>query len=248
MSALPGQSAAPLLSVEELHVYYGGIAALKGVSLAVHSGEMVSVIGPNGAGKSTLLRTIVGLIQPRQGHVMLDGAGISGLAPERLVSQGVSLVPEGRHVFATLTVEENIRLGASARRDGKAAVAADLIRVLEWFPILKERFRQRAGQLSGGEQQMLAIGRALMASPRLLLLDEPSLGLAPLMVRTLYDAICSLRGAGMTVLVVEQNIHLALRAADRAYLLDTGRVVLSGSTAELRAMPDLERAYFGTAS
>jgi branched-chain amino acid transport system ATP-binding protein len=234
-----------LLRVEDLHVSYGSIAALKGVSISIETGEFVAVIGPNGAGKSTLLRTVAGLNTPRQGTVLMNGISIVGRAPERLVADGVSLVPEGRHIFGSLTVEENMRLGATTRTDGKLAVDAGIDRMSELFPILKERFRQRAGLLSGGEQQMLAVARALMAAPKLLLLDEPSLGLAPLIVSALYETIAKLRASGLTLLVVEQNIQLALRAADRAYVLDTGRIALSGCSEELRAMPNLHQAYFG---
>jgi branched-chain amino acid transport system ATP-binding protein len=233
-----------LLRVEDLHVSYGGIAALKGVSITVERGELVAIMGPNGAGKSTLLRTLAGLNTPRQGAVLMHDVSIAGRAPERLVADGISLVPEGRHIFGSLTVEENMRLGATTRT-GKLAVKADLDRMLALFPILKDRFRQRAGLLSGGEQQMLAIARAMMAAPTLLLLDEPSLGLAPLVIASLYETIAALRSTGLTVLVVEQNIGLALRAADRAYVLDTGRIALSGRSEELRAMPNLHQAYFG---
>jgi branched-chain amino acid transport system ATP-binding protein len=234
-----------LLRIDDLHVSYGSIAALKGVSMSIEQGELVAIIGPNGAGKSTLLRTIAGLNTPRQGAVLMKDISITGRPPERLVADGISLVPEGRHVFGSLTVEENMRLGATTRTDGKIAVKADIERLLVLFPSLKERFRQRAGQLSGGEQQMLAIARALMATPTLLLLDEPSLGLAPLIVAALYETIAKLRATGLTVLVVEQNIYLALRAADRAYVLDTGRIAISGRSEELRTMPNLHQAYFG---
>jgi branched-chain amino acid transport system ATP-binding protein len=234
-----------VLRVEDLYVSYGGIAALQGVSIAVERGEFVVIIGPNGAGKSTLLRTIAGLNSPKQGTVLLNDISIAGRAPERLVAEGLSLVPEGRHIFGSLTVEENIRLGATTRADGRPRVQADLERMLQLFPILKERFRQRAGLLSGGEQQMLAIARALMAAPTLLLLDEPSLGLAPLVVGALYEAIGQLRAQGLTLIVVEQNIRLALEASHRAYVLDTGRIALEGRSAALRASPELHHAYFG---
>lgn len=236
-----------LLRIEDLHVSYGSIAALKGVSLSIEPNELVAIIGPNGAGKSTLLRTIAGLNAPRRGSIFLRELLISGSAPERLVAEGVSLVPEGRHIFGSLTVEENIRLGATTRRDGRVAVAADVQRMLDYFPILGQRLRQRAGQLSGGEQQMLAIARALMAAPQLLLLDEPSLGLAPLVVSAVYETIGRLRKDGLTLLIVEQNIELALRMADRAYVLDTGRFAASGPSAELKSMANLHQAYFGAA-
>jgi branched-chain amino acid transport system ATP-binding protein len=234
-----------MLSVLDLHVSYGSIAALKGVSLSVEAGELVAVIGPNGAGKSTLLRTIAGLNAPRQGRVLLKETSIAGRPPEQLVAAGITLVPEGRHIFGSLTVDENLRLGAVTRTDGKAAVKADRDRMLALFPILGERLRQRAGQLSGGEQQMLAIARALMAAPKLLLLDEPSLGLAPLVVGTLYETIGKLRESGLTVLLVEQNIQLALASADRLYVLQTGRIALCGRSEELRSKPELHQAYFG---
>jgi branched-chain amino acid transport system ATP-binding protein len=234
-----------LLRVDELHVSYGSVAALKGVSLSVDSGELVAVVGANGAGKSTLLRTIAGLSAPRSGSIVVYGADVRSSAPEQRVADGISLVPEGRHIFGSLTVEENIKLGATTRSDGRGAIQTDLERMLSLFPILASRFRQRAGQLSGGEQQMLAIARALMAAPRLLLLDEPSLGLAPLIIDAVYRIIGELRRGGLTVLLVEQNIQRALQAADRAYVFDTGCVAVSGTAAELRAMPDLERAYFG---
>jgi branched-chain amino acid transport system ATP-binding protein len=237
-----------LLSIEDLQVSYGGIAALRGVTVRVDPGECVTILGPNGAGKSTLLRTVAGLNAPRSGGILMNGASIAGRQPEGLVADGISLVPEGRHVFGSLTVRENLLLGATTRRDGRAAVAADLERVGGLFPVLTRRLQQRAGQLSGGEQQMLAIGRALMAAPRLLLLDEPSLGLAPLVVQAVYDVIAQLRSTGVTLLVVEQNIGLALRVADRGYILNTGRVVLSGVPAELRGLGELDRAYFGGAS
>jgi branched-chain amino acid transport system ATP-binding protein len=245
MSGAPERTSAVLLRAQDLHVAYGSIAALKGVSVCIARGEIVAVIGPNGAGKSTLLKTLAGLERPRAGRIEFDGADIGGRPTERLVAGGLCLVPEGRHVFASLSVAENLRMGATTRRDGKGAVAADLERSLALFPILRERLRQRAGQLSGGEQQMLAIARALMAAPRLLLIDEPSLGLAPLIVRAMYSTLARLRESGVTVLVVEQNIHLALEVADRAYVLDTGRVSIEGSTAELRSAPALEKAYFG---
>jgi branched-chain amino acid transport system ATP-binding protein len=234
-----------LLRVDELHVSYGSVAALKGVSLSIDTGELVAVVGPNGAGKSTLLRTIAGLNTPRSGTIVVNGSDVRQSTPERRVADGISLVPEGRHIFGSLTVEENIMLGSTTRPDGRRAVQADRERMLSLFPILASRLRQRAGLLSGGEQQMLAIARALMAAPRLLLLDEPSLGLAPLIVDAVYQIIGELRRDGLTVLLVEQNIQRALQAADRAYVLGTGRVAVSGTAAELRAMPDLEQAYFG---
>jgi len=235
----------PVLEVEHLHVAYGGIAALKGASLSVARGEIVAVIGANGAGKSTLLRTIVGLKEPTQGDVRLNGVSILGRSPEQIVANGICLVPEGRHVFTSLNVVENIMLGATTRKDGRDACQQDLEKLLGLFPILKKRFRQRAGQLSGGEQQMLAIARALMAAPTVLLLDEPSLGLAPLVIRAVYAAVEQLRRTGVSVLVVEQNIETALSAADRAYVLDTGTISASGKPEHLRGIPEIASAYFG---
>jgi branched-chain amino acid transport system ATP-binding protein len=218
------------------------------VNVSVEQGELVAILGANGAGKSTLLRTIAGLNTPRQGRVLMNDASIVGRPPERLVGEGITLVPEGRHIFGSLTVEENIRLGAVTRTDGRLAVKTDLDKMLALFPILRERLRQRAGQLSGGEQQMLAIARALMAAPKLLLLDEPSLGLAPIVVKTLYEIIATLRASGLSVLLVEQNVELASSAADRLYVIDTGRIVFCGGREGLRAMPNLHDAYFGSAA
>jgi branched-chain amino acid transport system ATP-binding protein len=236
-----------MLSVDGLHVSYGSVAALRGVSIEVAAGEIVAVIGPNGAGKSTLLRTIAGLTAPVRGAIRFDSQSIGGRPAERLVAQGLSLVPEGRRIFGSLSVAENITLGATPRRD-RQAVAADLERMLTLFPILRERFHQKAGKLSGGEQQMLAIARALMAAPRLLLLDEPSLGLAPLIVKKVYEVIAELRRTGMTVLVVEQAVHVALGAADRTYVMNTGAIVMQGASAELSGTPGFEDAYFGAAA
>jgi branched-chain amino acid transport system ATP-binding protein len=233
-----------MLSVKDLHVSYGNIVALRGVSLEVAEGEIVAVIGPNGAGKSTLLLTIAGVVRAKQGEVRLDDAPILGIAPELLAARGVALVPEGRHIFGSLTVAENIALGATTRRD-RAAIAADIERALDMFPILRERYRQRAGKLSGGEQQMLAIARALLARPKLLLLDEPSLGLAPLIVRQVYDAIFELKRQGMTVLIVEQSVHRAVAAADRTYVVNSGQVAMSGRSAELHGTAAFDTAYFG---
>ena len=233
-----------MLAVSQLEVSYGNIAALRGVSLEVHSGEIVAVIGPNGAGKSTLLLAITGVVAARAGTISLAGESVRGMAPERLVAKGISLVPEGRRIFGSLTVAENIRLGATVRTD-RAAAAADVERVLALFPVLRERFGQRAGKLSGGEQQMLAIARALLARPKLLLLDEPSLGLAPLIVGQVYETVLELRRQGVTILVVEQNVHRALSAADRTYVLNTGTVVMGGRSAELHGAAEFEAAYFG---
>jgi branched-chain amino acid transport system ATP-binding protein len=236
-----------MLSVKDLRVSYGSVVALRGVSIEVEAGEIVAVIGPNGAGKSTLLRCIAGLTRPNGGEIRFQNAAIAGQPAERLVAGGLSLVPEGRRIFGSLTVGENIQLGATPRRD-RQAVASDLERMLNLFPILKERFHQKAGKLSGGEQQMLAIARALMAAPKLLLLDEPSLGLAPLIVRRVYEVIAELRRAGMTILVVEQAVHVALSAADRTYVMNTGAVAMAGLSSELRGTPGFEDAYFGAAA
>jgi branched-chain amino acid transport system ATP-binding protein len=233
-----------MLEVSRLEVWYGNIAALRGVSFEVRSGEIVAVIGPNGAGKSTLLLSIAGVVAAKAGDIRLAGESVRGMAPEHLVAKGISLVPEGRRIFGSLTVAENISLGATVRTD-RAAVASDIERVLALFPVLRERFGQRAGKLSGGEQQMLAIARALLARPKLLLLDEPSLGLAPLIVAQLYDTVLELRRQGVTILVVEQNVHRALGAADRTYVLNTGTVVMGGRSAELHGAAAFEAAYFG---
>src|SRR5262245_16762888 len=212
-----------LLEVEELDVYYGAVHALKGVSLRAAAGEIVTLIGANGAGKSTLLRAISGLIAPRAGTLRFDGRDLKGVPPHEIVGLGVSQAPEGRMVFANLTVEDNLELGAYRRRD-RAAIVEDRERVFQLFPRLLERRRQGAGTLSGGEQQMLAIGRALMSRPRLLLLDEPSLGLAPLLVREIFKTIREINQRGVTVLLVEQNAHMALATAARGYVLETGHV------------------------
>jgi branched-chain amino acid transport system ATP-binding protein len=236
-----------MLSVGNLHVSYGSIVALRGVSLQVGEGEIVAVIGPNGAGKSTLLLTVAGIVRAKLGSIEFAGASVTGAAPERLVAGGLSLVPEGRHIFGSLTVAENIALGATTRSD-RAAIAADTERVLDLFPVLRERLRQRAGKLSGGEQQMLAIARALLAKPRLLLLDEPSLGLAPLVVKQVYDAIEALRRGGVTFLIVEQSVGRALKVADRTYVLNSGAVTISGRSSELQGTAAFDTAYFGAMS
>ncbi|MFM9844707.1 MAG: ABC transporter ATP-binding protein [Dongiaceae bacterium] len=236
-----------MLAVGNLHVSYGSIVALRGVSLRVAEGEIVAVIGPNGAGKSTLLLTIAGIVRAKQGSIEFAGGSVTGAAPERLVAAGLSLVPEGRHIFGSLTVAENIALGATTRSD-RAAISADTQRVLDLFPVLRERLRQRAGKLSGGEQQMLAIARALLAKPRLLLLDEPSLGLAPLVVKQVYDAIEELRRGGVTILIVEQSVGRALKVADRTYVLNSGAVTISGRSAELQGTAAFDTAYFGAMS
>jgi branched-chain amino acid transport system ATP-binding protein len=233
-----------MLKVGDLHVSYGNVVALRGVSIEVQAGEIVAVIGPNGAGKSTLLLTIAGVVRPTRGSVTLEESSILGIAPERLVTRGLSLVPEGRHIFASMTVAENIRLGGTGRQD-KPAVAQDRDRVLAMFPILQQRLQQKAGQLSGGEQQMLAIARAIMARPRLLLIDEPSLGLAPLIVNQVYEAVSALRQSGVTVLVVEQNVHRALAVADRTYVMNSGSVTMAGRSCDLKTAEGFQEAYFG---
>jgi len=232
----------PLLRIDDLEVGYGAITALRGVALEVHSGEIVTLIGSNGAGKSTLLRTVSGLLRPRRGAVLFDGENVTYLRPDRIVAKGVCHVPEGRRIFANLTVLENLQMGGYVRRGGEAQT---LERVLSLFPRLRERLRQAGGTLSGGEQQMLAIGRALMAHPKLLLLDEPSLGLAPRLVQQIFDIVQTINASGTTVVLVEQNAQQALRIATRAYVLETGSLVLEGSAAALAADPRVRRAYLG---
>lgn len=233
-----------MLKVEGLHVKYGSIVALRGVSLEVAGGEAVSVVGPNGAGKSTLMHAITGVTPITSGTITLDGLEISGRRVEQIVGMGVALVPENREIFATLTVEENLLVGARGIQ-GAAARHAEIDRVLGFFPAVRERLGQPAGRLSGGEQQQLAIGRALLGSPRLLLLDEPSLGLAPKVIDLLYGILEDLRSAGITLLLVEQNATRALGATDRTYVLRTGQIELTGSAAELAGAPQFEEAYFG---
>jgi branched-chain amino acid transport system ATP-binding protein len=236
-----------MLVVTSVVTYYGSVQALKGVSLHVDQGEIVALIGANGAGKTTTLHTISGLLAPRRGRVEFEGKSIGGRPPERIVRAGVSQVPEGRQVFGALAVRDNLLLGAYQVRwrEKRTHLHQQLERVYEMFPVLRERARQAAGTLSGGEQQMLAIGRALMGRPKLLLLDEPSLGLAPRMARTIFDAIPGFRQAGLTVLLVEQNARAALQIADRAYVMETGRVVMEGPAQELANQPEVQRAYLG---
>jgi branched-chain amino acid transport system ATP-binding protein len=233
-----------LLSIQNLKVCYGAITALHDVSLNVESGEIVALIGANGAGKTTLLRAISGLIKSAAGSIEWAGKPITGTRPDRIVAAGISHVPEGRQVFARMTVRENLTLGAYQRTD-KAGIKSDLDHCCDLFPVLAQRHQQRAGTLSGGEQQMLAIGRALMARPKMLLLDEPSLGLAPLIVRKIFDIIRAINAKGTTIFLIEQNAHMALATANRAYVLQTGRVVKSGSGAELLVDPDVKSAYLG---
>jgi branched-chain amino acid transport system ATP-binding protein len=233
-----------MLTLENVSVNYGAINALSGVSLKVEKGEVVTLIGANGAGKSTTLRTITGLLEPTEGRVIFEGEDISGTATHKLVARGISMSPEGRGVFANLSVRENLQMGAYLQKN-RSQIATDMERVFVMFPRLKEREAQSAGTLSGGEQQMLAIGRALMSRPRLLLLDEPSLGLAPLVVHTIFEAIEEIRSKGTTILLVEQNAHAALKHSDRAYVLETGQIVMEGPSAELAADPRIKEAYLG---
>jgi branched-chain amino acid transport system ATP-binding protein len=235
-----------MLELADVHVRYGSIRALAGVSLRVEAGELVALIGSNGAGKSTTLRTISGLLRANQGTITLEGTDITHAPSDRIVALGIAHSPEGRRIFGSLTVAENLRLGAVSRaRSANAAVAEDLDMVLQLFPLLRERLGQAGGTLSGGEQQMLAIARALMGRPRLLLLDEPSLGLAPLMVERIFETIAELKGQGRTILLVEQNVHQALDVADRAYVLETGRITLDGTADVLRHDPKVEQSYLG---
>jgi branched-chain amino acid transport system ATP-binding protein len=233
-----------MLTLKSVQAGYGRLPVLKGISLHVRAGEVVTLIGGNGAGKTTTLRTISGLLPPRKGVIEFAGQDLTRLAAERIVTLGLALVPEGRRVFRTLSVTANLELGAFHRRD-KGEVRRDLEEIRERFPILKERAHQAAGTLSGGEQQILVIGRALMARPRLLMLDEPSMGLAPRMVAQVYDILAKLKGGGTTILLVEQNARAALKVADRGYVLETGRIILDGSAADLRDDPEVQRAYLG---
>jgi branched-chain amino acid transport system ATP-binding protein len=233
-----------LLEVRELNTYYGNIHALKGVSLTVDQGEIVTLIGANGAGKTTTLNTISGLVQPRSGEILLDGEDLTHVPAHRVVPRGVIQVPEGRRMFSRLTVVENLRMGGFIL-DRKADVQAGIDRAYEMFPRLKDRRNQLAGTLSGGEQQMLAMGRALMARPRVLLLDEPSMGLAPNLVEFVFESIEKIHGEGTAVLLVEQNAHMALDVADRGYILQTGEIVLADTSANLRDNDEVRRAYLG---
>ncbi|OCS91950.1 ABC transporter ATP-binding protein [Caryophanon latum] len=233
-----------MLQVNGINVFYGNIQALHDVSIHVEEGEIVTLIGANGAGKSTLLKTLSGLLKPKTGEIMYLGKPIHGKAAQTIVKDGMSHVPEGRRVFANLTVEENLELGAYIRSD-KAGIAKDMAHVYELFPRLLERKKQLSGTLSGGEQQMLAMGRALMAKPKILLMDEPSMGLAPLMVKAIFDIIKMVNAEGTTVLLVEQNAHMALSVASRAYVLETGRIVLSGDAQQLKESDEVRAAYLG---
>ncbi len=234
-----------MLEVQDLVVRYGGIEALHGISLRVEEGQIVTLIGANGAGKTTCLRTISGLNRPAAGRIVLDGRDITHRSPHEIVDLGVIHVAEGRGVFANLSVRENLDLGAWRRKD-RAGIARDRARVFELFPRLKERYHQSGGTLSGGEQQMLAIGRGLMADPRVLLLDEPSLGLAPILVATIFEIIRTIHRAGATILLVEQNARMALKEADYAYVLETGRIVHAGPAADVAQDPKVAEAYLGS--
>jgi len=234
-----------LLDVQALWTFYGHIVALKNISMQVYEGEIVAIIGANGAGKSTLLNSISGVVPPRQGKIVFDGREITRLPPDAIVALGISQVPERRQIFSTLSVRDNLLLGAYLRQRKKQEVAQDLDSVFCLFPVLREREQQLAGTLSGGEQQMLAIGRGLMARPRLLLLDEPSLGLAPLLVAEIFRTLEQLRQQGTTILLVEQNARQALEISERAYVLETGRIELSGRSKELIANEEVKKAYLG---
>ena len=233
-----------MLDINDINVYYGAIHAIKGISLTVNEGEIVTLIGANGAGKSTTLRTISGLLKPKTGSIKFLGNEIGGMAANKIVREGISQVPEGRRIFAEMSVLENLELGAFLRSDSDG-IAADMEMVFKRFPRLQERREQPAGTLSGGEQQMLAMGRALMSRPKLLLLDEPSMGLAPLLIREIFSIIEDINAAGTTVLLVEQNANMALSIANRAYVLETGRITLSGDAKELAASEEIRKAYLG---
>lgn len=233
-----------MLKIDNIHVYYGAIHALKGVSLEVKAGEIVTLIGANGAGKSTTLRTVSGLLAPKSGSISFLGENIAGMPAHEIVKHGISQVPEGRRIFAEMSVQENLEMGAFTRKD-KAGVEKDFEIVYNRFPRLKERRKQQAGTLSGGEQQMLAMGRALMSRPKLLLLDEPSMGLAPLLIKEIFSIIEDINHEGTTVLLVEQNANMALSIAHRAYVMETGRITLQGAAKELAASEDVRKAYLG---
>ena len=233
-----------MLTINDINVFYGAIHAIKGVSLEVNEGEIVTLIGANGAGKSTILRTISGLLKPKTGSIQFEGQEIAGMPAHEIVKTGISQVPEGRRIFAEMSVLENLELGAFTRKD-KDGIKADMELVFDRFPRLKERIGQMAGTLSGGEQQMLAMGRALMSRPRLLLLDEPSMGLAPLLIKEIFSIIQDINKTGTTVLLVEQNANMALSIAHRAYVLETGRITISGDAKELAASDEVRKAYLG---
>ena len=232
-----------LLKVDNLHVYYGSIHAIKGISFEVNEGEIVTLIGANGAGKSTTLNTVAGLLKPRSGSILLHDQNIVGVPADKIVSKGMALCPEGRRIFLQMTVLENLEMGGYTRPNSELEESIE--NVYDHFPRLKERYKQVAGTLSGGEQQMLAMGRALMSKPKLMMMDEPSMGLAPILVEQIFDIIQSLHKAGTTILLVEQNAQMALSVADRGYVLETGRVVTTGPSAELLASPAIKKAYLG---
>ena len=232
-----------LLHVQDIHVYYGSIHAIKGISFDVNEGEVVTLIGANGAGKSTTLNTVSGLLKPRSGAIEFEGKSIVGVAPNKIVSHGMALCPEGRRVFLQMTVEENIEMGGYTRPASE--IEGSIQDVYKRFPRLKERYKQVAGTLSGGEQQMLAMGRALMSKPKLMMLDEPSMGLAPILVEQIFDIVKELNAAGTTILLVEQNARMALSVADRAYVLETGRITMSGNAHELAEDDRVRKAYLG---
>ncbi len=234
----------PLLQVEDINVYYGAIHAIKGISFEVYPDEIVTLIGANGAGKSTTLNTIAGLLRPRTGRVMLEGKDLAAIPASRIVSQGMALCPEGRRIFQQMTVRENLEMGGYTRP--KSEIPASLEEMFTRFPRLKEREKQIAGTLSGGEQQMLAMARALMSKPKLLMLDEPSMGLAPILVEQIFDIIKELHAAGVTILLVEQNAQMALSIADRAYVLETGRIAMTGEASALLKNDDVRKAYLGS--
>lgn len=234
-----------ILSIKDLKVNYGGIEAVKGISFDVPEGKIVTLIGANGAGKSSTLRTIAGLVKPAEGRIRLQAEDLTGLSPDKIVSKGITLVPEGRRVFPDLTVLENLKIGAYLRKD-KDGMEQDLNWIYDLFPRLKERTWQAAGTLSGGEQQMLAVGRALMSRPKILMMDEPSLGLAPLVVKGIFDIIKEINRKGVTVLLIEQNANMALKIADVGYVLETGRITMTGTGTELLADESVKAAYLGT--
>jgi branched-chain amino acid transport system ATP-binding protein len=244
-AAMPPVAASPdvLLKLSNVHTYYGRIHALQGIDMEVRRGEIVTLIGANGAGKTTTLKTISGLLHPREGHVTFDGHDVTHVPAHRLVTAGIGHAPEGRRIFSRLTVLENLQMGGFTRKPAERA--ADMERALTLFPRLSERLGQKGGSLSGGEQQMLAIGRALMSRPRLLLLDEPSLGLSPILVQQIFELITEINAQGTTILLVEQNALMALRLAHRGYILQTGRIVLEDTAANLRQNPEVQRAYLG---
>lgn len=231
-----------MLKINDLHVSYGGIRAIRGVSLEIPDKKIVTLIGANGAGKSTTLRTVAGLVKPDSGSIELDGEELTGKSPNEIIERGIALVPEGRRVFSNLTVLENIKIGGYLRKD---SLDSDIKKMYDLFPILKERNWQQAGTLSGGEQQMLAVARALMSKPKIIMMDEPSLGLAPLIVRDIFDIIKEINNQGVTVLLIEQNANMALKIADKAYVMETGKITMTGTGAELLADEAIRKAYLG---